>query len=109
VRRTGADAAVELPGGIALPAATGAAAGASVRVGIRPEHLDLAARGDGLPATVKVVEPTGAETLVLVDIGGTEATAVFTERHAFTPGAAIALAPKAGLLHVFDAASGKRV
>ena len=109
VRRAGADAAVELPGGIALPAATNAAAGAAVRVGIRPEHLDLAANGNGLPATVKVVEPTGAETLVLVDIAGTEATAVFTERHAFTPGAAISLAPKAGLLHVFDAASGKRV
>jgi multiple sugar transport system ATP-binding protein len=109
VRRAGADAAVELPGGIALPAATKAAAGASVRVGIRPEHLDLAAAGGGLPATVKVIEPTGAETLVLVDIGGTEATAVFTERHAFTPGAAISLAPKAGLLHVFDAASGARV
>ncbi len=109
VRRAGAEAAVELPGGIALPAATNAAAGAAVRVGIRPEHLDLVANGNGLPATVKVVEPTGAETLVLVDIGGTEATAVFTERHAFTPGAAISLAPKAGLLHVFDAASGKRV
>lgn len=109
VRRSGADAAVELPGGIALPVTTNAAAGAAVRVGIRPEHLDLAATGAGLPATVKVIEPTGAETLVLVDIGGTEATAVFTERHAFTPGAAISLAPKAGLLHVFDAASGKRV
>jgi len=109
VRRSGADAAVELPGGIALPAATNAAAGAAVRVGIRPEHLDLAAAGAGLPATVKVIEPTGAETLVLVDIAGTEATAVFTERHAFQPGATIALAPKAGLLHVFDAASGKRV
>ncbi len=100
---------VELPGGVKLAAKTKAAAGAAVRVGIRPEHMDLAADGQGLPATVKVIEPTGAETLVLVDIGGVEATAVFTERHDFKPGAKIALAPKPGLLHVFDQATGKRV
>ncbi len=100
---------IELPGGVKLAAKTKAAAGAAVRVGIRPEHLDLAANGQGLPATVKVIEPTGAETLVLVDIGGVEATAVFTERHDFKPGEKIALAPKAGLLHVFDQATGKRV
>ena len=109
VVRAGADSAVELAGGVVLAAATGAAAGTAVRVGMRPEHLDLAAAGQGLPATVKVIEPTGAETLVLVDIGGVEATAVFTERHNFQPGAKIALVPKPGLLHVFDAGSGKRV
>ena len=100
---------LELPGGVTLAASTKAPAGTAVRAGIRPEHLDLVPAGKGLPATVKVIEPTGAETLVLVDIAGTEATAVFTERHDFTPGASISLAPKAGLLHVFDKASGKRV
>ncbi|MBI1244864.1 MAG: sn-glycerol-3-phosphate ABC transporter ATP-binding protein UgpC [Alphaproteobacteria bacterium] len=100
---------IELPGGVKLAAATKAAAGASVRVGIRPEHLDLVPEGQGIPATVKVIEPTGAETMVLADIAGMEATAVFTERHDFRPGAKIALKPKAGLLHVFDPASGKRV
>jgi multiple sugar transport system ATP-binding protein len=100
---------LELPGGVTLAASTKAAPGTAVRAGIRPEHLDLVPAGKGLPATVKVIEPTGAETLVLVDIAGTEATAVFTERHDFTPGASISLAPKAGLLHVFDKASGKRV
>jgi len=107
--KAGGNGTVELAGGVRLSAATKAAAGTSVRVGIRPEHLDLVPAGQGLAATVKVIEPTGAETLVLVDIGGHEATAVFTERHDFKPGAAIALTPKPGLLHVFDAASGKRV
>ncbi|MBL8833700.1 MAG: sn-glycerol-3-phosphate ABC transporter ATP-binding protein UgpC [Rhodospirillales bacterium] len=100
---------VELPGGVRLAASTKAAAGTAVRVGIRPEHLDLASGGNGLAATVKVIEPTGAETMVLVDIAGVEATAVFTERHDFKPGAKINLVPKPGLLHVFDQASGKRV
>ncbi|MBL8808510.1 MAG: sn-glycerol-3-phosphate ABC transporter ATP-binding protein UgpC [Rhodospirillales bacterium] len=100
---------VEVAGGVKLAAATKAAAGAAVRVGIRPEHLDLAADGQGIAATVKVVEPTGAETMVLADIAGIEAMAVFTERHDFRPGARINLKPKAGLVHVFDQASGKRV
>ncbi|MBI3507101.1 MAG: TOBE domain-containing protein, partial [Proteobacteria bacterium] len=107
--KIGSGGMVELPGGVKLAAATKATAGTAVRVGIRPEHLDLVTGGQGLPATVKVIEPTGAETLVLVDIGGVEATAVFTDRHDFKPGSKILLAPKAGLLHVFDQASGKRV
>jgi multiple sugar transport system ATP-binding protein len=96
---------LELPGGVRLPAPKGAD---EVKVGIRPEHLTLAADGQGLPATVKVVEPTGAETLVLFDIAGQDTTAVFSERHAFRPGEKLALAPMPGMLHVFDAKSGKR-
>jgi multiple sugar transport system ATP-binding protein len=97
---------IELPGGMKVPAPKGAG---EVKVGIRPEHLDLATGGAGLPATVKVVEPTGAETLVLFDVAGHDATAVFSERHAFRPGEKLSLAPKPGMLHVFDAPSGKRL
>jgi multiple sugar transport system ATP-binding protein len=104
-----ASGTVELPGSLKCAAATKAAVGTTVRVGVRPEHLDLAADGQGMPATVKVIEPTGAETMVLADVAGSEVTAVFTDRHDFRPGARIALKPKAGLLHVFDPASGKRV
>jgi multiple sugar transport system ATP-binding protein len=101
-----ANGSVELPGGMKIPAPNGAG---DVKVGIRPEHLTLAAGGPGLPATVKVVEPTGAETLVLFDVAGHDTTAVFSERHAFRPGEKLSLAPKSGMLHVFDAASGKRL
>jgi multiple sugar transport system ATP-binding protein len=90
---------------VRLPAPKGAD---EVKVGIRPEHLTLAADGKGLPATVKVVEPTGAETLVLFDVAGHDTTAVFAERHPFRPGEQLALAPMPGMLHVFDAKSGKR-
>ena len=44
-----------------LAAAGAAAPGAEVVYGIRPEHLELAETG--FPATVRVVEPTGSETL----------------------------------------------
>ncbi|MBN9495307.1 MAG: sn-glycerol-3-phosphate ABC transporter ATP-binding protein UgpC [Alphaproteobacteria bacterium] len=99
--------AVELPGGLKVQAPKGA--GSDLKVGIRPEHLTLATGGEGLPATVKVIEPTGAETLVLFEIDGQDTTAVFSERHAFRPGEHIKLTPKPGMFHVFDAASGRRL
>jgi multiple sugar transport system ATP-binding protein len=46
---------------------------------------------------------------VLFDIAGQDTTAVFSERHAFRPGETLALSPKPGMLHVFDAKSGKRL
>jgi multiple sugar transport system ATP-binding protein len=111
MHRNGAGPVAILPGGQHLPLTTGASAGegAPIRIGIRPEHFDLAPADVGVPAEVQVVEPTGAETFVQVDIAGISATAVFIERHAFTPGERIALVPKPGAVHVFDPASGARL
>jgi multiple sugar transport system ATP-binding protein len=61
----------------------------------------------GVPAKVTVVEPTGADTFVYADIAGTQACAVFTERHGFAPGEVIRLQPNLGVVHLFDAASGR--
>ena len=41
--------------------------------------------------------------------GDTEVAAVFRERHVFTPGSTIRLAPDAPRAHLFDAASGVRL
>ncbi len=111
MHRNGAGPVAVLPGGQHLPLTTGASAGegAPIRIGIRPEHFELAPADVGVPAEVQVVEPTGAETFVQVDIAGIPATAVFIERHAFTPGERIALVPKPGAVHVFDPASGARL
>ncbi|MDX2101589.1 MAG: sn-glycerol-3-phosphate ABC transporter ATP-binding protein UgpC [Alphaproteobacteria bacterium] len=109
VRRDGRDAAIELPGGCVVPTDTGAAAGATVRVGIRPEHLSLASDQTALPARIRVVEPTGSETFVMADLDGTPLTAVFQDRHPLVPGALLPLLPRAGHLHVFDPQSGARV
>ena len=60
---------------------------------------------DGIDASVLVVEPTGAETLVFAETPGGQMTAVFTERHDFQPGERIALKPRPDCVHLFDAAS----
>lgn len=78
-----------------------------VKLGVRPEHLILA--DDGLPMQVKVVEPTGAETLVFLRFDGQDVTAVFRERHAFEPGQTIHLKPDPDHLHIFDAETGARL
>jgi multiple sugar transport system ATP-binding protein len=110
-RRNGAVAWVEAADGTRLPVGDGAAApdGEEVTYGIRPEHLELVGDSRGVPATVTVVEPTGADTVVFCQLAGMDLCAVFTERHAFRPGQAIRLLPQSGKVHVFDRASGQRV
>ncbi len=95
--------------GYRLPVDAGHAleAGQSVLYGIRPEHLDLAE--DGFPATVAVVEPTGAETLVVLRYGKKEIMAVFPDWHDFKPGQIVHLRPRAQRAHLFDIATGTRL
>jgi multiple sugar transport system ATP-binding protein len=109
LRRASGRAEVELEGGMRVPVPRDAAGddGQAVIFGTRPEHLELASAGAGLPAEVVVVEPTGADTQVFAKIGAAEVTAVFRERHEFRAGEAIRLAPDHERAHLFDAASGK--
>jgi multiple sugar transport system ATP-binding protein len=109
LRRAGGAATVELAGGGRVPAPpTEAADGASVVFGVRPEHLAVAGEGAGLSGEVAVVEPTGADTHVLVRTGEAEVTAVFHERHALRPGDRIHLRPDVPKTHLFDAGTGTR-
>ncbi|MEM1075570.1 MAG: sn-glycerol-3-phosphate ABC transporter ATP-binding protein UgpC [Pseudomonadota bacterium] len=78
-----------------------------VKLGIRPEHLVLT--NDGLPMEVKVVEPTGSETMVFLHYAGQDVTAVFRERHSFTPGSIVKIAPDPAHIHCFDPATGQRL
>ena len=81
--------------------------GQNVTWGIRPDALELA--DQGFAATVGVIEPTGAETLVFLRFGSHEMVALFRERHDLTPGQAIQLRPRKGQGHIFDTATGKRL
>jgi multiple sugar transport system ATP-binding protein len=92
---------------IALDAAEGLAEGQAVTVGVRPEHLELS--DTGLAAKVRVVEPTGSETHVIVEFQDQEITAVFRERHRFRAGDLVHLSPDPDHLHVFDGQSGARI
>ena len=87
--------------------ASGGTEGQKVVYGIRPEHLEL--DETGFAARVRVIEPTGAETMVYLEFGGTEIVAVFRDRHAFAPGQTVHLRPMAEKAHLFDAASGLRI
>ena len=109
-RRDGGVPVVELEGGGRVPAPPSAAPdGARVILGVRPEHLAPTSDGAGLGGEVVVVEPTGADTQVLVRAGGAEVVAVFRERLALTPGQRLALRPDAPKCHLFDPATGARL
>jgi multiple sugar transport system ATP-binding protein len=108
VRRANGSAWVDVDADTRLPLARDArgADGQRVIYGTRPEHLGL---GDGVSATVVVVEPTGADIQVYANIAGNMVCAVFAERHVFSPGQQIRLMPKLDVVHLFDAGSGKRL
>jgi len=110
-RQNGAAVAVTSDGSrLALPPDVAGVDGQEIVYGIRPEHLDLVGEGgNGSAGEVIVVEPTGAEILVVTRFAGGEAQAVFRERHRLTPGDRIHLAPNIDAIHVFDKASGKRI
>ena len=109
-RKDGTNASVVLPTGARLPAPlTGAADGTNVVYGVRPEHLALAHDGEGLAGQVAVVEPTGADTHVVMRAAEHELLAVFRERHAFLPGQRITLRPDVAHTHLFEASGGARL
>ncbi len=78
-------------------------AGDEVVFGIRPEHLDLSfTRLDGaLAATVAVVEPTGAETLILARCPSGDLTCICKGRPEVRPGQEIWLRPQPRNMHIF--------
>ncbi|RMH50986.1 MAG: sn-glycerol-3-phosphate ABC transporter ATP-binding protein UgpC [Alphaproteobacteria bacterium] len=81
--------------------------GAEIIVGVRPENLLIGE--EGLPGEIAVVEPTGAETHVVVRAAGRELVSVLRERRAFRPGQAVRLAADPAAIHLFDPASGTRI
>lgn len=91
-----------LVGDVGLPA------GQDVICGVRPEDLSLAQGDEGVFAfDVGVVEPTGAETMVIGRTAGTPATAVFRERSAIRPGQRLNLNPRT--IHIFDGHDERRL
>ena len=101
---------VEFADGSRLPAPTARARdGQTVIYGVRPEHLSLAGASGGLPGKVLVVEPTGADTQVVLRIGSGDLCAIFRERHVFRPGESISLKAEVSRIHLFEAEGGGRL
>ncbi|MBT9369660.1 sn-glycerol-3-phosphate ABC transporter ATP-binding protein UgpC [Rhizobium sp. CSW-27] len=83
------------------------AVGRNLVYGLRPEYIRL--DGAGHRAEVVVIEPTGYETQIVVNFGGSEVTCVFRERVDVRPGEAITIAIDPANVHLFDADSGQRL
>jgi len=92
-----------------VPAQIGGSEGQAVHYGIRPGDIHLAPAGSGIAAKVIVVEPTGAETELLLQVGEVQIVAVIHGRTAAKPDETVYLAIDADKAHVFDSASGKRL
>jgi multiple sugar transport system ATP-binding protein len=86
-----------------------AADGLAVHYGVRPGDISVSTSGDGIPAKVIVVEPTGAETELLLEVGQARLVVVLHGRTAVQPDDLVRLNIAAGKAHVFDGASGNRL
>jgi multiple sugar transport system ATP-binding protein len=110
LRRDGGQAWVEAEGGVRWPVAATArgADGQAVAYGVRPGDLGVGRSGDArsVPAEVIVVEPTGAETELLVRVGASQFVVVLHGRTQAEPGETIHLSVDTGAVHLFDPTSG---
>lgn len=81
--------------------------GRDVLLGVRPEDIGPAANGSALlNGQVSVAEPLGSETLVYVDVAGTEIIASGSGRNPPQAGETIGLAAETSSMHLFDANTG---
>ncbi|OCW57050.1 ABC transporter ATP-binding protein [Hoeflea olei] len=76
-------------------------------LGIRPENITL--QPGGIPCEVKLVEPTGAETMLSLELSGVAVTAVMKARVKARPGETIHIGFEPDSWHVFDEDSGLRI
>ncbi|KGJ07973.1 ABC transporter ATP-binding protein [Paracoccus sphaerophysae] len=83
-----------------------ARAGQPLVYGVRPEAMSL---GGPIPLTVEVTEPTGAETYVVGQLGGTEITGVFRDRVSPPPGGVLNIGIDPSAVHLFDEGTGQRL
>ena len=96
----------------ALPAAGDddrlrSARGASLVLGVRPEHLEiLPADAPGMKVTVSVVEPLGSDTLMYFERDGTRHVARISPDSHLKPGDAVTLGLAMDKIHLFDAKDG---
>jgi multiple sugar transport system ATP-binding protein len=81
----------------------------AVQYGVRPTDITVSTSGGGIEAKVIVVEPTGAETELLLDVNGAQLVVVMHGRTTVQPDDVVYLEIAAEKTHVFDAVSGNRL
>jgi multiple sugar transport system ATP-binding protein len=83
--------------------------GQAVHYGIRPGDIEVVASGDGIAAKVIVVEPTGAETELLLQVGDAQLVVVMHGRTKVQPDDVVRLKIAGAASHLFDGATGRRI
>ena len=83
--------------------------GQRVHYGARPGDLRLSTSGEGIAAQVIVVEPTGAETELLLQVGEAQVIVVMHGRTRVQPDDMVKLEIDSAKAHVFDEGSGNRL
>lgn len=92
-----------------LPLPEGALqAGQKVILGMRPEHLQIGSDG-GLPAKVRLVEPTGAQTHIVLEVGDEKLMATVEGETHYAAGDKVGLNISAHRMHLFDHSSKVRL
>ena len=112
VRRAGGQAFVEVGGGVQWPLYQSPGAdGQAVAYGIRPGDLTLTGPDtvNAVPGEIVVVEPTGAETELVIQAGEATFTLVTHGRTTVNPGDRIGLVVDPVKVHVFDQGTGARL
>ncbi len=100
----------ELADRTVLQIATGARIrdGQPLRIGLRPEHLALVPDG-GIPARVRQVEPTGAQTHLHVALAGLDVVVVVDGGIEIAKASSVQLRIAPELVHIFDAETEARL
>jgi len=83
--------------------------GQRVVYGIRPTDMRIGEGKTGIQGQVVVVEPTGSETEIVMDIGGQNLVAVHPGRTGAMPNLTVGISVDASSGHVFDHATGVRL
>jgi multiple sugar transport system ATP-binding protein len=109
LRQAGGRSWVESQGQQWPVAATQARDGQAVHYGVRPGDISVNTSGTGIPAKVIVVEPTGAETELLLEVGEERIIVVMHGRTQAQPDDQVFLDIATAKTHVFDDTSGARL
>ncbi|MCF7826624.1 MAG: sn-glycerol-3-phosphate ABC transporter ATP-binding protein UgpC [Candidatus Marinimicrobia bacterium] len=83
--------------------------GKMVTLGIRPEHLNIDPKGQGIEVEVDVSELMGSESYLHARLGESEIIARVGAENTFEPGDTLHLATEQKTLHFFDAETGERI
>ena len=106
-----ADGRFVLTDDTALPvhAVIAARASGPLTIGLRPDHIEFGVRAnEGIEATMISFEPTGADTIVSVELAGRPITITTKARVSESPGSSVRIKPMLDQQHYFDP-NGTRV